>query len=348
MKAVVIKKHGGPEVVSVENVEEPIPQSGEVIVQLHSAALNHLDIWVRNGRGSQDFMKPHILGSDGSGVIVEKGEDANGFEIGDEVVINPALSCGKCEFCLKGQQSECASFGIVGMVRPGTFAEKIAVPISNVQPKPAHLSFDEAAALPLSYQTAWRMLMTRAELKPSDTILIHGIGGGVALASLQFAKLFGAQVIVTSSSDEKLEKAKILGADFRINYKKVPDVAAEVLKLTSNRGVDIIVDTIGAATMEINLSAARKGGKIVICGITSGAMAQANLQKVYWNQLTIMGSTMGSMEDFRQMLKAVANAKLKPVIDSIHPLENAKQAMLKMECAEQFGKIVLNIKDNSK
>lgn len=250
MKAVVVKKHGGPEVVNVEDVENPILQSSEVIVKLHSAALNHLDIWVRNGRGSQNFMKPHILGSDGSGVIVEKSEDANGFEIGDEVVINPALSCGKCEFCLRGQQSECASFAIIGLACSGTFAEKIAVPITNVQLMPAHLSFEEAAALPLSYQTAWRMLMTRAELKPSDTILIHGIGGGVALASLQFAKMFGAQVIVTSSSDEKLENAETLGADFVINYKKVPDVAVEVLKLTSNRGVDIIVDTIGAAGRE--------------------------------------------------------------------------------------------------
>jgi NADPH:quinone reductase-like Zn-dependent oxidoreductase len=348
MKAVVIKKHGGPEVVSVEDLEDPIPQSGEVIVQVRSAALNHLDIWVRKGRGSQDLTKSLILGSDGSGVVIEKGDNAYGVEIGDEVVINPGLSCGKCEFCLKGQQSECVSFGIVGMVRPGTFAEKVAVPIENIQPKPSHLGFDEAAALPLSYQTAWRMLMTRAKLRPSDTILIHGIGGGVALACLQFAKMFGAEVIVTSSSDEKLEKAEKLGADFRINYKKVPDVAAQVLEITSGRGVDIIVDTIGAATMEINLSAARKGGKIVICGITSGAMAQTNLQKVYWNQLTILGSTMGSKEDFRQMLKAVANAKLKPVIDSIHPLENAKQAMLKMERAEQFGKIVLNIKSNSK
>ena len=344
MKAVVIKKHGGPEVVNIEDVEEPIPKSSEVVVQVYSAALNHLDIWIRKGRGAEDFTKPHILGSDGSGIIVEKGDNADGVNIGDKVVINPGLSCGKCEFCLRGQQSECASFGIVGMVRRGTFAEKVAVPVENIRPKPAHLSFDEAAALPLSYVTAWRMLMTRTGLKPSDTILIHGIGGGVALACLQFAKMFGAQVIVTSSSDEKLEKAKTLCADFRINYKKVTDVAAEVLEITSGRGVDIIVDTIGAATMDINLTAARRGGKIVICGITSGAMAQANLQKVYWNQLTILGSTMGSNEDFRQMIKAVANAKLKPVIDSVHSLENAKQAMLKMERAEQFGKIVLNIK----
>ena len=329
--------------ISVENVEDPVPQSGEVLVELRSAALNHLDIWVRKGRGSEDFTKPKILGSDGSGVIIDKGNDVQGIEIDDEVIINPALSCGKCEFCLRGQQSECASFGIVGLVRPGTFAEKVALPVENVQPKPAHLSFDEAAALPLSYVTAWRMLMTRGELKASDTILIHGIGGGVALAGLQFAKMVGTEVIVTSSSDEKLEKAKNMGADFLINYKKISDVAAEVLKITSGRGVDLILDSIGAATMDINLSAARRGGKIVICGITSGAMAQANLQKVYWNHLTIMGSTMGSNEEFRQMCKAVTNTGLKPVIDSVHPLENARQAMSKMENAEQFGKIVLNI-----
>jgi NADPH:quinone reductase-like Zn-dependent oxidoreductase len=345
MKAVVIRQHGGSEVVNIENVEEPVAQSGEVIVQVRSVALNHLDIWVRKGRGSQDLTKPHILGSDASGVIIEKGKAAYGVEIGDEVVINPGLSCGKCEFCLKGQQSECVSFGIVGMIRPGTFAEKVAVPVENVRPKPDHLGFEDAAALPLSYQTAWRMLMSRGELKPSDTILIHGIGGGVALACLQFAKLMGAAVIATSSSDEKLKKATKLGADYTINYKKIPDVSVEVLKLTSGRGVDLIVNTVGAATIDTDLSAVRRGGKIVICGITTGAMAQTNLQKIYWNQITISGSTMGSSEDFRQMLKAVTNTKLKPVIDSVYPFEEAKQAMTKMERAEQFGKIVLNISE---
>ncbi len=344
MKAVLIRKHGGPEVVSVEDVEDPVAQPGEVVVEIRSAGLNHLDIWVRNGRGGEELVQQHILGSDGSGLIIDKGNGVQGVKNGDEVVINPALSCEHCEFCLRGQQSECASFGIVGMARNGTFAEKIAVPCVNVWPKPEHLSFDEAAALPLAYQTAWRMLMTRAEMKPSDTILIQGIGGGVALAALQFAKLFGAEVIVTSSSDEKLAKAKELGADYTINYKKTSDAAKAVRELTKNRGVDIVVDSVGAATFDINLSVTRRGGRIVLCGVTTGAKTEANLQNIYWNQLTVLGSTMGSSEDFRQMLKAVNSNKLKPVVDSEFPLENAVQAMAKMERAEQFGKIVLKVK----
>lgn len=343
MKAAVIKKHGGPEAVSIENIGEPLAQPGEVVVEIRSAALNHLDIWVRNGRGEQDLTSPHILGSDGSGVIIDKADGSQEVNTGNEVIINPALSCGHCEFCQKGQQSECVSFGIVGMARDGTFAEKIAVPYANVWPKPTHLSFDEAAALPLTYQTAWRMLITRAKMKPSDTILIQGIGGGVALACLQFAALFGAEVIVTSSSDEKLQKAKELGAAYTINYKK-SDVVKTVREFTKDRGVDIVIDSVGAATFDIDLSVARRGGKIVLCGVTTGAKTEANLQKIYWNQLTIMGSTMGSYEDFRQMLKAVNNNKLKPVIDSDFPLENARQAMTRMESGEQFGKIVLKVK----
>ncbi|MEJ2648121.1 MAG: zinc-binding dehydrogenase [Sedimentisphaerales bacterium] len=343
MKAVIIKKHGGPEVVNIEDVNDPIAQPGEVVVEVRSAALNHLDIWVRNGRGSRTFAKPHILGSDASGVIVTKGNDVHGVKEGDEVVINPGLSCGRCEFCRRGQQSECASFGIVGMARDGTFAEKVAVPASNIWPKPAHLSFDEAAALPLSYVTAWRMLITRAKLKSSDTILIHGIGGGVASACLMFAKLMNAEVIATSSFHEKLKKAEKLGADHSINYMTTPDVANAVNELTSGRGVDIVVDAVGAATWETDLKVARRGGRIVLCGVTTGAQAETNMQRVYWNQLTVLGSTLGSDDDFRQMLKTVNNNKLKPVIDSVHPLEKVKDAMTRMERAEQFGKIVLNV-----
>ena len=343
MKAAVIKKHGGPEVVSVEDVQEPVAQDGEVVVHVRSAALNHLDIWVRNGRGSQELTKPHILGSDASGVIIAKGNDVNGVKEGDEVVINPGLSCGKCEFCRRGQQSECVSFGLVGMARDGTFAEKVAVPIHNIWSKPAHLDFDEAAALPLAYVTAWRMLMTRAKPKPSDTILIHGIGGGVASACLIFAKIMNVEVIATSSSHEKLEKAKKLGLDYGINYRTTPDVAEVVNELTSGRGVDIVVDAVGAATWETDLKVARRGGKIVLCGVTTGTLAQTNMQRIYWNQLTVLGSTMGSDEDFRQMLRTVNQTKLKPVVDSIHPFKDIGKAMTRMEHGEQFGKIVLNI-----
>jgi NADPH:quinone reductase-like Zn-dependent oxidoreductase len=230
------------------------------------------------------------------------------------------------------------------MSRPGTFAEYVAVPAANLYHKPAHLNFDESAALPLVYVTAWRMLMTRAGLKPGQTLLIHGIGGGVGIAALQLAKLAGAVVIVTSSSDEKLSRAEQIGAKHTINYKR-RDVAVCVKELTSGRGVDVVLDTVGAATWPIDFACVRRGGKIVICGVTSGPNAETNLQALYWNQLTVCGSTMGSDDDFRAMLAAVSSAKLKPIVDSVFPLVDVREAMAKMEAGQQFGKIILKISD---
>ena len=343
MKAAVIYEHGGLEQVKIADVPEPVLAEDEVLVKVCSAGLNHLDIWVRKGRGNPKLSGPYILGSDGAGVVHAVGKKVKNVKVGDEVVINPGLSCGTCENCKRGQQSECVTFGIIGLSRPGTFAEMVAVPARNVLPKPKHLSFDQAGALMLSYVTAWRMLMTRAQLLTGQKVLIHGIGGGVALCALQFAKSAEAEVIVTSSSDEKLERAVQIGADHTINYKKVGDVAQSVKEITKGLGVDVVIDTVGAATWPIDFSSVRKGGKIVLCGVTSGAEAQTNLRAIYWNQLTVMGSTMGSDDDCRQMLKAVEEAKLKPIIDSVLPLEKAQEAMGKMEAGKQFGKIVLNV-----
>jgi len=345
MKAAVIHENGGLDRVRVEEVPEPKAGAGEVVLEVRSAALNHLDIWVRKGRPGMTLKMPHVLGSDAAGVVAELGSGTHGVSVGDEVILNPGLSCGFCESCRRGQQSECTSFSIVGAGRPGTFAAKVAVPFYNVFPKPAHLNFDEAAALPLAYQTAWRMLMTRAGLKPGEVVLINGIGGGVALAALQLAKLAGAEVIVTSSSDEKLSRAAGLGADHTINYRTVENVAAVVKDITKGRGVDVVVDSVGAGTWETNFSLVRRGGRIVLCGVTTGAQAKTNLQALYWNQLTVMGSTMGSNEDVRLMLRAVATAGLKPVIDSVRPLKEVTDAMDRMEAGEQFGKIVLKISE---
>ena len=343
MRAAAIREHGGPDVVRIEEIPEPKFADDEVLVEVRSAGLNHLDIWVRNGRGDSNLTEPHVLGSDATGVVIAAGSRVRDVSVGDEVILNPGLNCGCCESCNRGQQSECVSFGIVGLSRPGTFAEQVAVPERNVAPKPSHLSFNEAGAFVLSQLTAWRMLMTRAQLKPGQTVLIHGIGGGVALYALQLTKLAGAEAIVTSSSDEKLSRASRMGADHAINYKAVDDVAQCVKDITSGRGADIAVDTVGAATWPIDFSAVRRGGKIVLCGVTSDAEAVTDLRALYWSQLTIMGSTMGSNEDFRQMVKAVTAAKLRPVIDSVIPLEDAKDAMIRMETAEQFGKIVLEV-----
>jgi len=343
MKAVVIHEHGGLDKLRIEEVPEPEYSADEILLKVHSAGLNHLDIWVRKSRGGLDLPKPHIPGSDAAGIVVGAGANVTNVTVGDEVIINPGLSCGCCEFCNRGQQSECISFGIVGMSRPGTFAELLAVPSGNVWPKPSHMSFNEAGAFVLAHLTAWRMLMTRAQLKPGQTVLIHGIGGGVALSALQLARLAGAEVIVTSSSDEKLERAGQIGADHTINYKTVDDVAQHVKDITSGRGVDIAIDTVGAATWPIDFSAVRRGGKIVLCGVTSDAQAVTNLRTLYWNQLTILGSTMGSDEDLHQMLRAVTKAKLKPIIDSAAKLENIKDATGRMETGEQFGKIVIEV-----
>ena len=245
MKAVVIQEHGGPDKLRIEEVPEPEYSEDEVVLKVHSAGLNHLDIWVRKGRGGLNLPKPHIPGSDAAGIVVAAGANVTNVTVGDEVILNPGLSCGCCEFCNRGQQSECISFGIVGMSRPGTFAELLAVPSCNVWPKPSHMSFNEAGAFTLSHLTAWRMLMTRAQLKPDQTVLIHGIGGGVALSALQLANLTGAEVIVTSSSDEKLERASQIGAAHTINYRTVEDVAQHVKDITSDRGVDIVIDTVG-------------------------------------------------------------------------------------------------------
>lgn len=344
MKAAIIRQNGGPEVVQVEEMPDPRPASGEVVVKVLCAGLNHLDIWVRKGRPGTSLKGPHMLGSDAVGIVEAVGDDVVAPKIGDEVIINPALSCGHCEFCARGDHSVCPSFGLVGLSRDGTFAQKVSVPACNVYPKPAHLNTEQAATLSLACVTAWRMLMTRAQARPGECVLIHGIGGGAALFSLQLAKLAGMEAIVTSSSDEKLAAAVKLGADQTINYKD-QDVAGRVKAITGGRGVDIAIDSVGAATWPIDFAVVRRGGRIVTCGITTGPVAETNLQMLYWNQLTICGSTMGSAEDFRQMLRTVTVNKLVPVLDRVFPLEEVGRAMARMEAGEQFGKIALRVSD---
>jgi len=343
MKAVTIRAHGGPEVVRVEEVETPTASPEEVVLQVRAAALNHLDLWVRLGRPGMDLAFPHVLGSDAAGIVAEVGDGVQGLAPGDEVILNPGLPCGRCEACRRGQQSECERYTIVGLGRWGTFAERLAVPADRLRPKPAHLDWHQAAALPLAHLTAWRMLMTRARLGAGETVLIHGIGGGVALAALQLAKLAGAWAIVTSSSDEKLRRADRLGADATVNYRAEPDVAKAVVGATGGRGVDVVVDTVGAATWPVDFAAVRRGGRIVNCGTTSGAEATTPLHALYWKQVTVLGSTMGSDEDFRRMLAAVEAGALAPVVHRTWPLEEAPAALACMEVGEQFGKIVLEI-----
>lgn len=319
MKACVIHKYGGIGELKIEEVPDPKPAPGEVLVEVHSASINHLDIWVRKGVRGGELRTPQILGSDASG---------------KDVVLYPGTSCSNCESCLGGEQTECSSFGILGMTRPGTFAEYIAVPKTCVFPKPKHMTVEEASAFPLTFLTAWRMLAVKAKLQPGETVLIHGIGGGVALAGLILAKALGAKVIVTSSSDEKLKRAAELGADKGINY-RTGSVDEEV---------DIVFDTVGSSTWPLDFHCVRRGGRIVLCGVTSGAKAEINLRTLYWKQVSIFGSTMGSIGDFKAMLEFVNTKKLKPVIDSTWKLSEIQSAVKKMEEGKQFGKIVIEVK----
>ena len=342
MIAAGINDHGALDTLTALDVPMPECARGEVLLHIKAASLNHLDIWIRKGRAGITLPFPHVLGSDASGIVAGVGEDVETWQIGDEVLLNPGLSCDHCDVCLRGEQSECAQFNIVGMGRPGTFAEYVTVPSVNLQRKPTHLTWSEAAALPLAYVTAWRMLMNRAGLRAGETVLIHGIGGGVALAALQLANLAGARTIVTSSEVKKLALAAEHGAHHGIQYGNT-DLVEEILEYTNGQGVDIVIDTVGAATWPVNMEVARKGGRIVHCGVTAGPHVEANISALYWKQLNIMGSTMGSREDFRALLDAVSASGLKPVIDSEFPLASARDAQARMEAGEQFGKIVLTM-----
>jgi len=342
MRAAYIEEHGGLERLQVGELPQPEAGDGEVVVAVKAAALNHLDIWLRKGRPGLNFRFPHILGSDAAGVVARVGEGVTTVSVGQEVVLNPGISCMKCAWCLRGEHSACPEFGIVGAVRPGSFAEFVAVPALNVYPRPTHLTWEESAALPLAHLTAWHMLFTRGQFKPGETVLIHGIGGGVALALLQLCKAAGGRAVVTSSSRDKLAAAQGLGADHGI-VNTEEDVAAQVLAYTNGEGVDLCLDSSGAATWPVNFAAVRKAGRIVHCGITTGARAEVNLPDLYWRQLSVLGSTMGSHVEFRALLRFVSATGLRPVLDKRFPLEAARAAQERMEEGKQFGKLTLHV-----
>jgi NADPH:quinone reductase-like Zn-dependent oxidoreductase len=309
-------------------------------------ALNHLDIWVRNGLPGAKLAMPHVLGADGAGVVTEVGPEVGRVRPGERVLINPGLNCGACEFCQAGEQSLCATFGIMGETAPGTFAEYFKVPQENAHPVPEGFSWTEAAAFPLVFVTAWRMLISKAQIKPGEDILILGIGGGVSTAALQMSKALGLRAIVTSSSDDKLQHAKKLGADAVINY-KTQDFGREVRSLTNRRGVDVVVDSVGGESYAKSLACLVKGGRLVTCGATAGPRPQTDLGRIFWNQLSVFGSTMGSLHEFAEMLNFVRKRGVKPVIDQVFPFADGAKALARMEEGRQFGKIVLTIREDA-
>jgi NADPH:quinone reductase-like Zn-dependent oxidoreductase len=341
MKAVRFHDFGGPEVLRYEEVPVPKPGPGEVLVALRAAALNHLDLFSRGG-GVPKTPLPHIGGADGAGVVAANGPGATKFAEGTRVFFDPGLSDGTCDFCVRGEHSLCERWEILGEHRDGTFAQAVVVPEVNLRPIPGEMSFEDAAAFPLVFLTAWRMLVGKARVRPGETVLILGIGGGVAIAALQIAKHAGARVFVTSGSDHKLERARELGADVVINHKRV-DFSKEVWSSTEKRGVDVVIDDVGAATWAGSIRALAKGGRLVTCGATSGPKPDEDLRRIFSKQITIYGSTMGTRHDWEQLNHLLAAGTLKPVIDKTYPLAETAAAHERMERAEQFGKLVLTI-----
>lgn len=340
MKAITFCRHGGLGELQVAERPEPVAGPGQVVVELRAAALNHLDLFVLGGLPGITIPLPHTGGADGAGVVAALGEGVGGWQVGDEVVLNPGLWCGACEFCREGEESLCVRYGILGEHVDGTFAERVAVPAVALARRPSHLTWEEAAAFPLTFLTAWRMLVTRGGVRPGDTVLIHGIGGGVALAALALATALDARTIVTSGSDSKLDRAVELGAWGTVNYRNA-DVVREVKKRTDRRGVDLVVESVGEATWMTSLRSVRRGGRIVTCGATSGPNPVEEVRLIFWNQLSILGSTMGSLSDWHAMIEAMERWRLRPVVDSVFPLARGVDAYGRLAAGEQFGKIVL-------
>jgi len=342
MKAAFFREHGSLDRIECGDLPDPVPGPGQVRIRLRAGALNHLDIFVRMGIPGISLAFPHVMGSDGAGVVESTGPGVTRAKAGDEVVLNPGINCGTCEFCLRGEHSLCATFHLIGEHIAGTFAEYVVVPEINAYPKPPALSWEEAAAFPLTFLTAWRMLVTKARGKPGETLLIIGIGGGVALAALQLAKMIGLTVGVTSGTADKLSRAKALGADFGIDH-SAGDFSREARKLTGKRGVDIVLDSVGRATWKQSIASLAKGGRLLTCGATSGPNPEEDLARIFWNQLSVHGSTMGTHGEFAEMSRLFRDGRLRPVVDAVFPLSQAREAERRLEEKKQFGKIVLKV-----
>jgi NADPH:quinone reductase-like Zn-dependent oxidoreductase len=340
MKAVVFNQHGGPEVLEYTDAPDPAIKANEVLVEVKACALNHLDVWARGGLPGIEIPFPHILGNDVAGVVREAGELVTWVQPGDEVMLQPGVSCGQCVECLSGRDNLCRDFDMLGYRRDGGYAQLVAAPGVNVIPKPEDLSWAEAAALPLVTLTAWHMLVTRANVQPGEDVLVHAAGSGVGSIGIQVAKLRGARVIATASSDDKLTKAKELGADEVVNYSR-DDWPKEVKRLTNRRGVDVVFEHTGAATWPGSIASLKPNGRVVTCGATSGFAAQTDLRQVFYRHLTILGSFMGSKSELLEAMKFVESGKIRAVVDQELPLAEARRAHELMEDRAQFGKLVL-------
>jgi NADPH:quinone reductase-like Zn-dependent oxidoreductase len=342
MKAVVFHEFGGSDKLIYEDVPVPVIGRDEVLVRVKACSINHLDIWVRGGIPAYKTSLPHISGCDTAGTVEKTGEDVLNINIGDRVIIAPGLSCFKCSYCLSGYDNLCSSYRIIGAGTDGGYAEYAKAPAINIIPIPEMLSFEDAAAFPLVFLTAWHMLITRCGLKPGQDVLVHAAGSGVGSAAIQVAKLAGARVIATAGSDEKLEKAIKIGADDPVNYNK-EDFSRRVRELTGDRGVDIVFEHVGPETWDKSILSLAKNGKIVTCGATSGPEAKTDLRYIFSRQLAILGSIMGTRGELMEITRLMGQGRLKAVIDSVHPIKDARKAQELMLSRKIFGKLILAV-----
>ena len=340
MKAVRIHEFGGPEVLRYEDVSDPKPRKDQVLIRVRACALNHLDLWVRKGLPGVPL--PHILGSDIAGEIVEVGEYVTGFKTGQRVLLAPMHFCNRCAKCVAGLQNQCPEFSVLGNRVDGGNCELMAVPAVNVIPIPDSLDFVQAASVPLVFLTAWHMLTGRASIRPGQTVLVLGASSGVGIAAIQIAKLFQATVITTAGNEEKLAKARALGADHGINHYQ-QKISEEVRRITSKQGVDIVIEHVGPATWDESVKSLKPAGTLVTCGATTGPNVGIDLRFVYSRQLSLLGSYMGTMGELYEVLGHVFAGRLKPVVDRTFPLQEIRAAHEHMEHSQMFGKIVLTI-----
>ena len=340
MKAVRIHQFGGPEALMYEDVADPRPGFGQVLVRVRACALNHLDVWVR--KGLPGVRLPHILGSDIAGEVAELGEGAAEFKVGQRVLVAPMHYCGRCAKCVAGVQNQCGEFTALGNAVDGGNCERIAVPVANLMAIPATLSFEQAASVPLVFLTAWHMLVGLARIRPGQTVLVLGGGSGVGIAAIQIAKMFHCRVLTTAGSEEKLDKARGLGADFGIDHyqQKISD---EVRKITSREGVDVVIEHVGAATWDESMRSLKSGGTLVTCGATTGPEVKVDLRHLFARQLSLLGSYMGTMSDFHEVMGHVFAGRLKPVVDRVFELQDLRSAHEYLEKSAMFGKVVVRV-----
>lgn len=342
MKAILMQEHGEAEKLQLGQVPTPQPGPGEVLVRLRAAALNRLDIWVRQGWPGIKIDYPHIPGADGAGDVAEVGQGVSGWHPGDRVVINANIGCGDCVYCLKGQDNRCRDWNLLGETMPGTYAQYISLPPRQLLPLPEHISYETAAAAGLVYHTAWHSLIKRGGLRPGETVLVVGASGGVNTASIQIAKYAGATIYVVGSSEEKLDLAQTLGADHLINRQEEPQWSRALYKLTGKQGVDVVVDNVGT-TFPQSFRAARTGGRILTVGNTGGAAFEIDNRYIFGKHLSLLGSTMGTLHDFQTVMGLVFAGELEVALDRTYPLAEAAQAHRYLEAGQQMGKIALTI-----